>query len=141
MGIILSKRLLSLIQSTMKYLYYKLYKSLKRVKTNDTPATNAMFLLSLIHFANFATLLILLNHFFKIKITLASKNEIITFAFIIMAIIYTFNYFLLYKKREKIYEKYKIESINQSRVGNAILVLYVIVSVVLLYLFGSKYPI
>lgn len=117
-----------------------MYKSLKCVRTNDTPATNAMFLLSLIHFANVATLLILLNHFLRIKITLASKNGIITFAFVIMAIIFTFNYFLLYKKHEKIYEKYKIESINRSKVGNVILVLYVIVSAILLYLFGSKYP-
>lgn len=125
----------------MKYLYYKLYKSLKSVKTNDTPATNAMFLLSIIHFVNTATVLILLNHFFSIKIKLVSKNEIVIFAFVIMSLIYTFNYFLLYKKREEIYEKYKNESINQSRIGYIILILYVIVSGVLLYLFGSNYPI
>ena len=124
----------------MKYLYYKLYHSLKRVKTNDTPATNAMILLSMIHTANVATVQILLNHFFSIKIKLVSKDEIIVFAISLGLVLYAINYFQLYKKREEIYEKYKNESKQQSRIGYAILILYAIGSATILYIVGSNYP-
>jgi len=124
----------------MKYLYYKLYHCLKRVKTNDTPATNAMILLSMIHTANVATVQILLNHFFSIKIKLVSKDEIIVFAISLGLVLYAINYFQLYKKREEIYEKYKNESKQQSRIGYAILILYAIGSATILYIVGSNYP-
>lgn len=124
----------------MKYIYYKLYHNLKRIKTNDSPATNAMILLSMIHMTNVVTIHILINHFFNIKIKLLSKNEVITFAFLSGIIIYTFNYFLFCKKREEIYEKYRNESIYQSKIGYAILILYIFGSAWLLYYFGSKYP-
>ncbi|HAH22527.1 MAG TPA: hypothetical protein DCL77_01965 [Prolixibacteraceae bacterium] len=124
----------------MKYLYYKLYNNLKSVKTNDTPATNAMFLLSMIHIANVVTVDILLNHFFGIKIKLVSKDEVIAFAILVGIIVMSIDYFLFYKKRERIYEKYKNETKYQSRVGYAILIVYAIVSAVLPYLLSSKYP-
>lgn len=134
------KKLLLFNHDIMKYIYYKLYQNLKSVKTNDTPATNAMILLSMIHMANIATLHNLLNHFFNIKMKLLTKDEVIAFAFSLGIIIYIFDYFLFYKKREEIYEKYKNESKLQSRIGYTILVLYIIGSAGLLYVIGSKYP-
>lgn len=131
---------ISIKSPMMKYIYYKLYQNLKSVKTNDTPATNAMILLSMIHMANIATVQVLLNHYFGIKIKLISKDEIIAFAVFFGIIIYIVNYFLFYKKREEIYEAYKNESKFRSRIGYIILVLYIVISVCLLYYFGSKYP-
>jgi hypothetical protein len=124
----------------MKYLYYKLYYSLKKVKTNDTPATNAMFLISMIQFANVATLHVLLNYFFGIKLKLDSKNEVILFASSVGLVIYIINYFLLYKKRDEIYEKYKNESKYKKVLGFVFLVIYAIGSAIILYYFGSRYP-
>ena len=124
----------------MRYLYYKIYQDFKRIKTNDTPATNAMFLLSMIHIANVATVHILINHFFNIKLGFATTNELRLFAVSLSVIIMIINYFLLYKKREEIWEKYKNESKHRSRIGYAILILYIIVSAVLIYSAGSRYP-
>lgn len=140
MGTNISKKLLSLIQVIMIYIYYKLYQNLKNVKTNDTPATNALFLLCMIHGANIATVHILLNHYYGINIKLVSKNEVLAFAFLVGIIVISIDYFLFYKRREEIHEKYKNESKFQSRVGYTILILYILVSAVLLYYFGSKYP-
>jgi hypothetical protein len=125
----------------MKYLYFKLYYCLKKVKTNDSPATNAMILLSMIHMANIATIQILFNYFFSIKIKLVSKNEVIMFAVSAGLVIYIINYFLLYKKRDEIYEKYKNESKYKKVLGYIVLVLYAIGSSIILYYFGSRYPI
>jgi len=124
----------------MKYLYYKIYQNLKTVKTNDTPATNAMVILSMIHCANIATVQILFNHFFNIKVKFGSKNEIILFAVLLSISIMILNYFVLYKRREEICEKYKSESKRQSRIGYAVLILYIIGSAVLMYFVGSRYP-
>lgn len=124
----------------MKYLYYKLYQNLKTVKTNDTPATNALVILSMIHCANIATVQILFNHFFNIKLKFGSKNEIVLFAVILSISIMILNYFLLYKKREEICGKYKDEDKIQSKIGYAVLVLYIIGSASLLYFVGSRYP-
>lgn len=124
----------------MRYLYYKLYQNFRKVKTNDSPATNSMLFLSMIHGANICTVQILLSHFFNIKIKMGSKDEVVLFASLLAISIIVINYFVLYKKREVICEKYKNESKTQSRIGYAILILYIIGSAVLVYIVGSKYP-
>jgi len=124
----------------MKYLYYKLYQNFKTVKTNDSPATNSMLFLSMIELFNIATLQALLNHFFNIQVKLGSKDEIILFASLLSILIMILNYFVLYKKREEICERYKDESKDKSRIGYAVLILYIIGSAALLFIIGSKYP-
>lgn len=124
----------------MKYLYFKIWQCFKRIPTNDTPATNAMILVSIMHFANLATVQVLINHFFQTKIELDSKNEMILFSALVGVIIYLINYFLLYKKREKIFEKYKNENKTRSRRGYIILILYILTSFALVFYFGSKWP-
>jgi len=124
----------------MKYLYYKLYQDFKRIKTNDTPATNAMIFLSIIQGVNLATVQIIINHFFHIKIDFFSKNEIILFAIILGLILYVINYFLIYKKRKEIYEKYMNETKIQNRIGYVVLIIYIIGSAALVYFVGSRYP-
>jgi hypothetical protein len=124
----------------MKYLYFKIYQILRKIKTNDTPATNAIVILSIFEIMNIITIQVLLNYFLYIKIELGTKSEIKSFSYILGISIMILNYFVLYKKREKICEKYKNESKLRSRVGFAILILYCVSSAILVYVFGSKYP-
>lgn len=125
----------------MKYLYYKMYQLLRKVKTNDTPATNAMYLISTCQMINMLTMYALFNHFIFKVIRLRSKDEIFVFAFIFAISIIILNYFILYKKKEEICEKYKNESKLKSRIGYLILIAYCASSAVLVYVIGSKYPI
>lgn len=124
----------------MKYLYYKLYQALKKIKTNDTPATSALAILSVVQGINVLTILIGLNHFLNVRISLDGKQSIIYFAFLSYVSLLLVNYFLFYKSRESISERYKGESKEQSIRGYIKLILYIVLSVFLVYYFGSRYP-
>ena len=123
----------------MRYLYYRLWYFFKKIKTNDMPATNAMIFLTIWQFLNLSLVYILLGYFSIIKIELKTKNEIYLFVGVFYSIITIMNYFLLYKKQDKLYEKYKNESKKQKLIGNILLILYIFWSFVLVFYFGSKY--
>ena len=123
----------------MKYLYYKIFQILKKVKTNDTPTTNAMLLLSLCHFANIFVFHIFLSQASILSIYFESKAEIYLFTFPLGLIVYLINYFLFYKNRDKICEKYKNESKKQKILGNILLACYFFGSFALVFYFGPKY--
>lgn len=124
----------------MRYLYYKIYQILRKIKTNDTPATNAMLIFSMFELFNIATLQVLLNHILHIKIGLKSKDNIMFFGVLLALLILIINYFVLYKKREIICEKYKDETKIKSMLGYVLLILYMIGSAALVYYFSSRHP-
>lgn len=124
----------------MKYLYYKIYQSFRRVKTNDTPATNAMLLISGFECVNILTIFLILKHFLNIKFNFSSPNEIILFTLPLCSVMFTLNYFLLYKKREDICEQYKNENKTHSRIGFVFLLIYIIGSFTLVYFIGTAFP-
>jgi len=124
----------------MKYLYYKIYQSFRMVKTNDTPATNAMLLISGFEGVNILTIFLILKHFLNFKFNFSSPNEIILFTLPLCSVIFTLNYFLLYKKREDICEQYKNENKMQSRIGFVFLLIYIIGSFAFVYFIGTAFP-
>ena len=128
------------IIATMKYIYYKIFQSFRRIKTNDTPATNAMLLISGIECVNILTLLLVFNHFLNTKLNFNAKNEILLYPSILCVVIFTHNYFLLYKKREEICERYKNENKTHSRIGFVFLLIYIIGSFVFVYFIGTTFP-
>ncbi len=123
----------------MKYLYFKLWQSMTKVKTNDMPATNAMILISMIQFLNLALIYFFINYYSLVKISFDSKSNIYIFSILLGVVVYTINYFFLYKSKERLYEKYKNESNIRKITGNILLMLYIIGSFVLVIYFGSKY--
>ncbi len=125
----------------MRYLYYRLWQLFTRVKTNDMPATNAMIFLSFCQFANIATAQILLDHFSIVKINMDSRIAIYSFTGLLGLLIYSINYFYLYKYRDRLHDKYKNENKKQKLFGNILLVIYIIGSFALLFYFGPKYTI
>ena len=124
----------------MKYLYYKIYQSLRRVKTNDMPATNAMLLISGIEGVNILTILLILNHFLNTKFSFSATDEIFLFALALGLVLFTLNYFLLYKKREEICKQYKNQNKTQSIIGFILLLIYIIGSFILVYYIGTAFP-
>jgi hypothetical protein len=125
----------------MKYFYYRLWKIFSGIPTNDTPAINAMILLSCIHCVNIVAFIICVNHFIKINAFYLNKNELITCSTVFALSMFTINYFLLYKKREVIAEKYKNESNRLKILGTIFLCLYMIVSFVLVYVVSKMFPV
>jgi hypothetical protein len=123
----------------MKYLYYRLWQLFAKIKTNDMPATNAMIFLTLWQFLNLSLIYILLKYYSLISIGLKSKVEIYITVGIVYSILTFIDYFLLYKNRDKIYEKYRNETNKQKYLGNILLALYVLGSFVLVFYFGPKY--
>ncbi len=123
----------------MKYLYYKLWQLFTRIKTNDMPATNAMIFITIWQFLNLSLVYILFKYYFHMKFTLSSKEDIYITIVIIYSVSTLLNYLFLYKKREKIYEKYKDESKKQKLIGNILLILYIVGSFALVFYFGPKY--
>ena len=123
----------------MKYLYYHLWQLFTKIKTNDMPATNAMIFISMCEFANIFVGHIFLNQFSFIEINIVTKYDIYFFTISIGILIYTINYFYLYRYRNKLHEKYKNETKKQKVIGNILLILYVLGSFALVFYFGTKY--
>jgi len=126
----------------MKYLYYKMWQDFTGVVKGNSPAVGAMIWLSVILGVNIYTLQKALEYCLNITFFnfIKTKNELIlsgVFFFLSLMII---NYFLLYKKREKISEKYKNESKIKSRIGLLFLYIYMIGSFFLIYFVSEILP-
>ncbi len=125
----------------MKYLYYKLWQDFTGIVKDNSPPFGAMIWLSVVQGVNIGAILVLIKHYFNIEYTLDSKNEVLLFATLVCLILYIINYFLLYKKREEIAEKYKSESKFKSRIGLILLYLYMIGSFFLIYFVSTRFSI
>ena len=123
----------------MKYLYYKLWQTFNRIPTNDMPATNAMLFISMCHLANIFVIQVILDHNSFVNMKFGSKNEIYNYTIPLGIFVICLDYLLLYKNRDKIYEKNKDESKRKKLIGNILLAFYILASFVLAFYFGPKY--
>lgn len=126
----------------MKYLFYRLWQLLTGSNPNmDEPPMGAMTILSLFQFFNIATLDIIVHHFFDIGLKLNNENEVIIYSIVPIFIVVIFNVFYLFRRRNLIEMKYKNESTLNKKIGNFLLFAYGILSIALLIIIGSAYPI
>ncbi len=123
----------------MKYLYYHLWRLLSKIKTNNMPATNAMILISSFQFLNLLLIYIFIKYYSLITIDFDSKLDIYIFSILLGVVVYTINYFYLYKKRNNLFEKYKNESKRRRTIGVILLVFYGLGSFILTMYFLSIY--
>lgn len=123
----------------MRYLYYHLWKLLSKIKTHDMPATNAMILISMVHFLNLSLIYIFINYLSLVKIHFASRIYIYISAISLGVVVYTINYFYLYRNKDRLFEKYKYEGKRSIIIGNILLIFYLVGSFVLFLYFLSKY--
>lgn len=124
----------------MQYIYYKLWRDFTGIVKEDIPALYSMMWLSVIHSVNLLSVLVIVNHFYRLKILYWSKSETTVYCSIILLFMIAINYFLLYKKREAIAEKYRNENKLMKILGIVILYVYMIGSFTLVYVLSQIYP-
>ena len=125
----------------MEYLFYRLWQLLIGKSEEDMPPFGSMMFLWMLIVFNIGTIKLLLHHFFDFSYTVRNKNEIILEAFITASIVLIFLYFYLFRRRDKIKLKYENESKLKRKVGNIALFTYGILSILLIFVVGNKYPI
>ena len=124
----------------MKWIYYKLWQDFTGGRKDNSPALYSMMWLSCIQCVNVLTLVVFLSHFFKFNIILLTHNKIVGYSSILAISIMILNFFLLYKKRKAISEKYKNESNRLKIIGFILLYIYMIGSFVLAYAISQVFP-
>jgi hypothetical protein len=125
----------------MRYFYYRIINTFSKIPTNDTPALNAMLLLSCIICTNIITLLVLINHFVRIDLLYLDKNGLLFFSTVFSICMFIANYFLLYRKRTSITEKFKDQTKKAKVIGSILLWIYIIGSFVLVYAISKIFPV
>lgn len=116
-------------------LYYWMYMTLRKIKTNDTPAFNSYILICLLQMMNILTIALIINFFLKIN-TNTDRNTAIYMGIAMITVLYIANYFLLYARRESIFEQYKDMPPERRTKGQIYFWLYVVLSVVIFFTLG-----
>jgi len=110
--------------------YYWMYTYLKKIKTNDMPAFNACLLMCILQMANIGTILVVIFFFLKTNI----NKSIAVYAGLTMAVtLIVLNYFLLYIKRETIFEKYENNPLKRKTKGKIYFFVYVLLSLAIFF--------
>lgn len=112
----------------VKKLYYILYELLRKVKTNDNPGFNAFIGISFFQFMNILTLCGLANYFFNIEI---SKSNAVYSGIFLYIILTTVNFFILFRKKDKIKKKYQQLPKERQRKGKLCFWLYALITIAL----------
>ena len=111
----------------MRYFYYRIYKQLTKIKTNDTPYLNAMLLIVVFQGLNIYTVFHILSFYFNYEI----DRNISSWSLFI--IVLSFNYFYLFRQREKIINRYQNETKEDKTWGAILLIFYIVFSVTVFF--------
>ena len=107
-----------------------MYLILQNVKSNKNPAQNAYFLICILQIFNIGTIGVLINYFIKFDI----DKTITVYSSLALALVVMFiNYFLLYSKREGIFQEYKTLLPERKTKGKVYFWLYVVLSFVIFF--------
>lgn len=123
------------LKTMFRELYYWMYMTLRKIKTNDTPAFNSYILICLLQMMNILTIALIINFFLKIN-TNTDRNTAIYMGIAMITVLYIANYFLLYARRESIFEQYKDMPPERRTKGQIYFWLYVVLSVVIFFTLG-----
>ena len=115
-----------------RYLIYRLYNF-----SGDTPMVNVIITLTLIHTIQLMTLLLIVNGFTSIKVSLeeCGKNPLFGIAFMVL------HYFLFYDKKKwgAIRKEFKDESPRHKKIGLIVVLAYLLGTVFLFFILGLRY--
>ncbi len=124
----------------MEYLFYRLWQLLIGKSEEDMPPFGSMMILNMLFLFNFITIELLLYHFYNIGYTPKDRDGVIFYSLVPILLILIFNIFYLFRRRNKIKQKYVNETKFQKIIGNTILFAYGILSLLLFFYIGSTYP-
>lgn len=125
----------------MKYTYYHIWHTGPISKEENMPALYTMIVLSLIHFTNIIVILSVVNYYYRIELFYLKKTDIMVYSPILSFILMVIGYFLFYKKRNEIEEKYKNESKAKRRIGIILAYVYMFGSFILVYALSQAFPV
>lgn len=123
----------------MKYLFYKFYKVIKIIDTDNIPEWTTTFLLTILEILNLAVLVELINSYvFKLPIVQLIENKL-TLPFVCI-ILFVPNYYLFIKNKKYllIEERFTKESPKRKILGNIMLTIYLLLSILLFLLVWVK---
>jgi hypothetical protein len=124
----------------MEYLFYRLWQILIGKSEKDMPPFGSMMIFWMLFVFNIRTIELLIYHFYNIGFTPKDKDGVILYSLIPIISVFIFNVFYLFRRREKIKAKYENESNLKKIVGNIVLIVYGIMSIVISFIIGSAYP-
>ncbi len=125
----------------MRYLFNKLWQDFTGHVLNNTPALYAMFWLSFIQWINLLTITIIINNYYSFAYFTFRTSKIVLVNSITLLFLISCNYFLLFKQRERLKEKFKNENRNMKVLGKVLLYMYMIGSFILIYIVSKAYPV
>ena len=114
-----------------KELYYWMYFYVSKVKTNKTPAFNAYVLICFLNGVNIETFFIFINYNLKLG---GEKFNAFYVGGGLAAVLYIINYFLLYKQRKDIFDKYNKLQQRRRIKGQIYFWMYVVLSFIIFYI-------
>jgi amino acid transporter len=102
-------------------------------KKNDTPIANTTYTLAVTHLFQFAFLFILFERFIAHKALVVNIKK--PYVYIFMIIYLPTFYFLVYNKTRwaRYVEEYKDESDKQRKLGNILVISYLVVSILIYF--------
>ena len=125
----------------MEYLFYRLWQLLIGKSEEDMPPFIAILILWMLIIFNLRTIELLMHHFYNIGFTQKDREGVILYSLIPILTVFIFITFYLFRRRNKIKQKYEEESKVQKIVGNIILFTYGIISLFAAYYEGASFPI
>lgn len=119
--------------------YYWMIFYIKKVRTNDQPYFNSYLLISMLAGFNILTVIMLISYLFNINIRISffQENSKIIGIFFGLSVM-VFNYFYLFRQREKIVTKYSQLSDRRKTKGQILFWVYAIGSLFLIFFIGVK---
>ena len=124
----------------MEYLFYRLWQLLIGKSEEDMPPFGSMMIFWMLMGFNIRTIELLIYHFYNIGYTPKDKDEIILYSLIQAFSVLIFNVFYFFRRRNKIKLKYENESKLKKIIGNIVLLMYGIFSIVIFFIIGNAYP-
>jgi len=116
-------------------IYYWIFIFQSSIKTNKTPAFNSYVLICILQAFNIGTFYIISAYLLKISISI--DWGLVNYLGIGLALLlYIINYFLLYAKREEIFEQYQKLTKGRRITGKIYSFLYIVLSFVALFVTG-----
>jgi ABC-type Fe3+ transport system permease subunit len=124
----------------MEYLFYRLWQLLIGKSEEDMPPFGSMMIFSMLMVFNIRTIELLIYHFYNIGYSTKDRDEVILYSLIPIFSVLIFNIFYFFRRRNKIKLKYENESKLKKIIGNIVLFIYGVLSIVIAFIVGNAYP-
>lgn len=116
-----------------KEVYYWCYRfqSSSISKMKDTAEFAPMLIVTVLQWFNIVAVSIVIKYLFGIKVITLDELPFFLFAICVCLIPFTMNYFFIYRKRQQIFDKYKLMSYRRKLIGVVMTICFIVFSMLL----------